>query len=313
MKVWVTGIAGAVGSHAAERLLRAGHEVSGVDAFTPYYDPRLKQATARELEAQGIGITRADLTEDDVASLIPEGTDYVFQFAAQPGISATTPFADYLRNNIVATERLLDAAESLAGLRGFVFISTSSVYGARANGSEETAPTPTSVYGATKLAAEQLTLARARERGFPAASLRFFSVYGERERPEKLFRKLVPMIDAGKPFPLHEGSERHVRSFTYVGDAVESCVAAIDRFDAIRGEAINIGSDQTATTGEAIKIVERLMGKEARFEILPPRPGDQRETAADIAKARKLLGYAPQTSLEEGLAREVAWCRALKA
>ncbi len=309
MRIWITGIAGAVGSHAAERLKNEGHDVSGIDAFTDFYDPALKERTSEELEEQGIGVVRGDLATGDLAGLMPPGTDYVFHFAAQPGISAATRMDDYIRNNLVATERVLEAAAGLARPPGLIYISTSSVYGAHASGDETVLPAPISLYGVTKLCAEQLALSYARTGRLKVAALRFFSVYGERERPDKLFRKLIRAIDAGEPFPLHEGSERHVRSFTYVGDAVESCVRVLDGFEGNSGEIFNIGTDATATTGEAIELLEGIMGKKGIYEARPPRPGDQAETAAKIGKARERLGYAPTTALADGLARQVAWHR----
>jgi nucleoside-diphosphate-sugar epimerase len=163
----------------------------------------------------------------------------------------------------------------------------------------------------TKLAAEQLVLAMARDRGFPACSLRLFSVYGPRERPEKLYPRLIAAILADKEFPLFEGSASHVRSFTYVDDVVDGLVAAMERFDACAGEILNIGSDRSITTGEGIRIVEEIIGSTARIAIKPPRPGDQLRTHANIAKARRLLDYEPATAPREGLAREVAWYRDL--
>lgn len=307
MNVLITGAAGAVGSHAAERFQALGHQVWGLDSFTDYYDISLKELNARDISAAGVSFIRADLATADLARVLPAETEFIVHFAAQPGISSAVPFETYERNNLIATHRLLEAARSLKHLHGFVFISTSSVYGAHANGSEEVPPTPNSWYGATKLAAEQLALSYTRSGQLPVTALRLFSVYGERERPEKLYRKLIQALYEDKEFTLHEGSEAHVRTFTYVGDAVEGCIRAIDRFDRCRGEIFNVGSNQTATTGEGIALVEELMGARVRFAMVPPRPGDQLETSADIRKAREVFGYDPQTSLRDGLKREVTW------
>ncbi len=310
MKILVTGAAGAVGSHAAERFAELGHDVYGIDSFNDYYESALKEKTARDLDAKQIKIIRGNITHDDLSKIVAEDTEVIFHFAAQPGISSTTPFESYLENNLIATQRLLEVAQKLERLKCFVFISTSSVYGALAVGDEATVPTPSSVYGVTKLAAEQLALSYHRDRKMPIAALRLFSVYGERERPDKLYRKLITAIQGEKPFPLYEGSRDHVRSYTYVGDAVDAFAKVLDRLDVCVGEIFNIGTDVTSTTGEGIDIVIDLMekkGKRAIFEMKPPRSGDQLETGARIDKARKVLGYNPTTSLREGLAKEVEW------
>ena len=194
-----------------------------------------------------------------------------------------------------------------ASLRCFVNIATSSVYGKYATDDEETPPKPTSYYGVTKLAAEQLVLARQREKGFPACSLRIFSVIGPRERPEKLYPLLMQSILKDTPFPLFEGSLEHARSYTYVGDIVAGFLAVLTRPERAVGEIFNIGSTKMITTGEGIAIVENILGQKAQFDIQPKRAGDQLQTQANIEKARRILGYEPQTSLEDGLAVEAAW------
>ena len=305
MKVLVTGAAGFIGSHMCERLAKEGHEVVGLDAFTPYYDTRIKNANAADLKAAGVPILKLDLSSDDLTESLM-GVDFVFHFAAQPGIDANTPFDDYLRNNVVATNRLLDASEKVK-IKGFVNIATSSVYGKFAN-SEETAETrPTSNYGVTKLTAEQLVMARQRDKGFPALSLRIFSVYGERERPDKLVSKLVASIMNGKAFPLFQNAPQMVRSYTYVSDIIDGCMAALGNFDASVGEIFNIGTDVTHTTAECIELVQQIVGTKSQFKMMPPRAGDQQETSAQIGKARKLLGYEPKVGLREGLEKQIAW------
>ncbi len=306
MKIAVTGAAGFIGSHLAETLARQGHTVVGIDSFTDYYSPQLKQVNAEDVEAAGVTLHRLDLTTDDLSFALQD-VEFVYHLAGQPGISATTPLADYVRNNVVAMDKLLLACQKQSSLRCFVNVSTSSVYGRHAYDPETEPPKPTSYYGVTKLAAEQLALAAQREQGFPACSLRIFSVYGPRERPEKLYPKLIRSILTDTPFPLYEGSKEHSRSFTYVGDIVEGFLAVLDRPEQVIGEIINLGSDVEMSTAQGIDLIEQIMGKKARFDMRPKRPGDQLHTCANIGKARKLLGYAPRTQLAEGLKAEVEW------
>lgn len=309
MRFVVTGSAGALGSHMSEQLKREGHSVIGIDAFTDYYDPAEKHKTAAELSTQGIETREVDLVTADLSSCIPSDTEFILHFAAQPGISETVSFETYERNNILATARLLEYASKLPRLSGFIFISTSSVYGIQAVGNEESEPRPISIYGATKLAAEQLVLSYARRGILPTASARLFSVYGQRERPDKLFCKLIAAINSETPIPLYEGSREHRRSFTYVGDISNGLSKMIELWESCHGQIINLGTDETHTTGEAIDLIEKIMGRKGQFILTPPRSGDQKETVADISKARTLLGFEPKTSLEEGLAREIEWYR----
>lgn len=308
MRVLVTGAAGFIGSHLCERLLAAGDEVTGVDSFDPYYGGEFKRFTAKQLINKGLAFIQADLTEPGYESLAHDA-EVVFHLAAQPGNSAGITFETYLRNNVVATQQLLEACAVAHGLRMFVNVATSSIYGAHATGPETTAPEPVSHYGVTKLAAEQLVLAKARDAGFPACSLRLFSVYGERERPDKLYPKLLRALADGTEVPLYEGAEAHIRSYTYVGDIVDGLLLAADRPAAAQAQVFNLGTDEAITTGEGIRLVEELWGARVRVRRLPPRPGEQAATAAHIAKARSLLGYAPRTTPREGLARMVDWYR----
>ncbi|MDQ8199067.1 NAD-dependent epimerase/dehydratase family protein [Pelagicoccus enzymogenes] len=310
MRVLITGIAGFIGSNLALRLQAAGWDVSGVDALTDYYAVGLKRGTAERLKACGIEVLEADLGEAACPEVTPylEDVDAVVHLAAQPGISAKTPWEDYNRNNVVATHRLLEAARE-AGVKRFVNVSSSSVYGLRAMDSEVGEPKPASWYGETKLAAELEVMGAHRLNGFPACSLRLFSVYGERERPDKLFPRLIRSIANDEAFPLFEGSRGHQRSFTYVGDICEAIACVLDKWDKAEGEIFNVGTDQCFTTGEAIEAVQEIMGKKALINLLPPRPGDQAATHANIDKIRKVLGWEPKASLGQGLERMVKWYR----
>jgi len=308
MIILVTGAAGFIGSHLAERLARLGHTVRGLDCFTDFYARMLKQSNADAVTQAGVEILPLDLSVDELATAVAE-VDLVYHLAAQPGLSSRSTFDDYVRHNLTATHRLLEAVKQARTVSGFINISTSSVYGVDATADESGEPRPTSYYGVTKLAAEQLVLAQARDGGLPACSLRLFSVYGPRERPDKLYPKLIRALLEEEPLPLFEGSEQHLRSYTYVGDIVDGLVAVLDNFECCRGEIINLGSDTVITTGEGIRIVEDIVGRPVQIARQPRRVGDQLRTHANIAKARRLLGYVPCTSPRQGLADEVAWYR----
>lgn len=309
MKILVTGAVGFIGSHLCERLVSQGHQVIGIDNFSTYYDPALKKINAEDIQKAGVTLLTADLL-DDLASILPSDIDIIYHFAAQPGISATTPFTDYERNNIQATQNLLQwAIHQNKQTQLFVNIATSSIYGLHATSTEEEAPMPVSDYGVTKLAAEQLVLASQRSGKLPACSIRLFSVYGPRERPEKLYTKLIKSIYEGTSFPLYEGSEHHERSFTYVQDIVDGLEKLIEHKDACDGEIINLGSTEVYTTGQGIALIEKIVGKKAVIDKVDKRPGDQLKTSATIDKAKRLLDYTPTTDFEEGLRAQVAWYR----
>lgn len=305
MKLLVTGAAGFIGSHLCERLAASGHNVVGVDAFTPYYDPAIKRSNAELLGEQGVEVRELDLATAELTD-VTAGVDFCFHLAAQPGISATTSFDSYLTNNVVATARLLEACIN-ASIGGFVNIATSSVYGRIANLPESTAPQPISVYGVTKLAAEQLVLAAHRDGQLRANSLRLFSVYGPRERPDKLVPRIMAALSGQHPLPLYEGSDKHIRSYTYISDIVDGIVASMERFEAAQGEIINLGNPDSSTTGDMIRIAEAVFGKTVEIDRQPPRPGDQERTEAVIDKANKLLDYQPKVSLEQGLAETMRY------
>ena len=306
MRILVTGAAGFIGSHLCEGLADLGHQVLGLDRYAGYYARSLKEENASDLAERGVDVVSLDLAEDDLAAAV-DGVNVIYHCAAQPGIDAATSFDEFLRDNVVATQRLAEAVTGSKSLVGFVNISTSSVYGEVATESEQAVPMPTSRYGVTKLAAEQLVLSYQRSKGLPACSTRLFSVYGPRERPEKLYPRLIRAILRDEPFPLYEGSRSHSRSFTYVADIVAGLMSVLDHPEACQGEIFNIGSDIEITTGEGIEIVEEIIGRSARIEVQPPRHGDQLRTHANITKARQVLGYSPETTPQEGLRAEVEW------
>ncbi len=307
MRILITGAAGFIASHLCENLKSKGYEIYGIDNFNDYYDVKLKELNASDLAKQEIFIFRKDLN-DDLSDVFATPYDYIFHFAAQPGISSDTTLKEYVENNIYATQNLLEATLKFnLGLKSFVNIATSSVYGIEATVDETEMAKPVSFYGVTKLASEQLVLGLQRMGKLKACSIRLFSVYGPRERPDKLYTKLIENLYYGKPFPLFEGSLKHERSFTYVGDIVDGLTAIIGREDKINGEIINLGTDEVNTTQEGIQVVETIMNKELIIDNKPVRKGDQLRTAAVIDKANFLLGYKPKTNLKQGLKKQLDW------
>lgn len=307
MRILVTGAAGFIGSHLAEKLSSLGHEVIGIDNFNDYYEVNLKRLNAADLKTSSIHIFEKDLN-DSLSDVFQKPYDYIFHLAAQPGISSETPLKDYVQNNIYATQNLLEnVVEYNPNLKMFVNIATSSVYGIEATVDETIPPKPISFYGTTKLAAEQLVLGLQRLGKINACSIRLYSVYGPRERPEKLYTKLIENLTNDKPFPLFEGSINHERSFTYVGDIVDGLIATIGKEKAINGEIINLGTDEVHTTAEGIEIVQQIMNKKLNIDHKPARKGDQQKTAAVIDKAKNVLEYVPKVGFRKGLEAQVNW------
>ncbi len=307
MKVLVTGAAGFIGSHFAEELSHNGYQVIGIDNLSPYYASELKQINVSDIETAGVHFIKADLV-DDLFAILPRDFDYIFHFAAQPGISESTSYKDYERNNIVATKNLLNwTLHASKKCKLFVYISTSSVYGLQATVSEDAIPNPASYYGKSKLIAEQLIMDAHDRDQLAACSIRLFSVYGPRERPEKLYTKLIKAIIEEKPFPLYKNSNTHERSFTYVKDIVKGLMQVIVHHKRCNGEIINLGCESVNTTGDGIALIEKIIGKKACIMDVPKRPGDQLKTAANITKAKKILSFIPETSLEQGLRAQVLW------
>ena len=306
MKILVTGAAGFIGSHMAEALARQGHEVIGLDNFAPYYNRSLKELNREAVVASGSRFIVGDLL-DNLETMLPDDIEIIYHFAAQPGISSSTDYRLYKLNNIQATQNLFKWAKGLARLQMFVNISTSSVYGLEAIGNEEAEPSPASDYGMTKLAAEQFVMQESKISKTPVCSIRLYSVYGPRERPEKLYTKLIKAILEDTSFPLYEGSEMHLRSFSYVGDVIQGMIKILNHLEACNGQIINLGNDQVYSTAEGIEMVEELLGKKAVLTTKVKRAGDQRITTANIDKARHILMYEPSTSFKEGLRAQIEW------
>ena len=307
MKILITGAAGFIGSHLSECLAKKGHEVVGIDNLSDYYDVKLKQDNVESIKKAGVQFIKADLCQPKEYSKIDTDFDFIYHLAAQPGLSKTSSFSSYVDNNIIATKRLIQFAKDQSDLKHFFYISTSSVYGRFATVSEDAVPKPISTYGITKLAAEQLVLAESRQQELKASSYRLYSVYGPRERPDKLFTKLIDCALHNKKFPLYNGSLKHQRSYTYVDDIIYGLASALRVNNILDGEIINLGHHQKNTTQDGILVVENILQKHITLDHLPARSGDQQQTQANIDKAKLLLNYQPKTVFEMGVRKQIEW------
>jgi len=300
----VTGAAGFIGSHLCEALLAAGHRIVGVDCFTEYYDPARKRANLERARRMGLQFVEADLVSASLEALVADA-DVVFHLAGQPGVRASWggEFDLYAIRNVVATQRLLEACAQRCTPR-FVFASSSSLYGGATGAAvEETAPrTPVSPYGLTKAACEDLIDVYRRGSQLSAVSLRYFTVYGPRQRPEMAFARFIERISAGLPITIF-GDGRQTRDFTYVGDAVAATIAAAELGSR---PAYNVSGGATATLLDAIAEIERAVGRTAQVTIAEAARGDARHTRADLTAAANDLGYQPIVSLAEGVGLQVA-------
>jgi UDP-glucose 4-epimerase len=306
----VTGAAGFIGSTLCERLLADGVQVTGVDCFTDYYDVALKRANvAGALSHPAYRLLELDLGAADLAAL-PD-VDVVFHQAAQAGVRASwgRDFAAYVHHNILATQRLLERYRDTR-LERFVYASSSSVYGdaERYPTDESMLPRPFSPYGVSKLAGEHLVLLYGRNFALPVAALRYFTVYGPRQRPDMAFHKFCKAMLRGEEIPVY-GDGRQSRDFTYIDDAVEANVRAWKR-SASQG-VYNIGGGSQVEVMEAIALLERALGVKARVRFEPRPPGDPLRTRADAGRLRADLDYATRVGIEDGLAAEAAWAKTL--
>ena len=306
LKVVVTGAAGFVGSHLTEALLDAGHEVVGVDCFTDYYARAEKEANVAAVRAHpAFRLVEADLRDAPLEPILA-GADAVVNEAATPGLAlGWSEFELYRANNLSAVGRLIDA--SLAqGVGHFVQASTSSVYGVDATGPEDGQVLPVSPYGVTKLAAEHLLRARREAHGLPLTILRYFSIYGPRQRPDMAYRTFCERLLRGEAITVY-GDGAQSRSNTYVSDCVAATLAALGREP--RGATLNIGGGREIALSEAIDVLADELGVDPVIEHRPAREGDQRRTVADIGRARELLDWEPSVDPAEGLVAELRWVR----
>lgn len=305
-KCLVTGAAGFIGSHLCEALLSERHEVVGLDAFIPYYPRPLKEANLTALRQHPkFTFVETDLRQHSVTRLA-EGCDVIFHLAAMAGLMKSWSDLElYSSCNIIGTQTVLEAARD-AKVPQVIHVSTSSVYGREATGPETTPLEPFSPYGLTKLAAENLCAAYSANFGVPYTILRYFSVYGPRQRPDMAYNILIRTLTSGQPFTMY-GDGEQTRSNTFVADCVNATMLAWKKREAALGQVFNIGGGEIVSLNKVISMLEDMLGKKANIIRKPARPGDQKHTAANIEKARKLLGYSPGTSVKDGLAAQVAW------
>jgi len=306
----VTGVAGFIGSSLAEQLVADGVQVVGVDCFTGYYDEAMKHSNISALlGSPRFSLVRADLRSVELEPIL-EGADVVFHQAGQPGVrsSWSDGFADYVSHNVLATQRLLEAAVAV-GIPRVVNASSSSVYGnaVRHPVDECDLPQPHSPYGVTKLAAEHLATLYGGNWGLSTVSLRYFTVYGPRQRPDMAMHRLFEAANSGRPFPLF-GDGSVVRDFTYVGDAVRANLAAAVA-DVAPGTVVNVAGGSQTSMRSLIELVGTITGVEVPVDRRPAQLGDVQRTGGSIERARSLLGWEPVVSLRDGLDAQACWHR----
>lgn len=309
----VTGAAGFIGSHLVEALLNQGEHVIGIDHFNDYYDPALKRKNISHFENHpAFKLIEGDIRFLDWAALLVD-VEVVYHQAAQAGVRASWGhgFRAYTERNINATQVLLEAAKDAKQLKRLVFASTSSVYG-----NAETLPThesicpqPVSPYGITKLAAERLCWLYYKNFGVPFTALRYFTVYGPRQRPDMAFHKFLKLVMRSQAIPIY-GDGQQTRDFTFISDAIAANLAAATVPEAT-GEIFNIGGGSRVVLAEVIDTMEKVVGRPIRRNHIETAIGDARHTAADVSKAQKILGYQPQVSLVDGLTQEWLWVQSL--
>ena len=304
-RVLVTGAAGFIGSHLCERLVGEGREVVGVDRFSPYYDPEIKRGNLNGLlDSDRFELVAGSLAELELERLL-DGVETIYHLAAQPGVRASwgSEFHVYLAENVQATQALLEALKDRE-IAKLVYASSSSIYGdaGRYPTPETELPRPVSPYGVTKLAAEHLCGLYWSAFGVPATSVRYFTIFGPRQRPDMAFQRFIGAALRSEPVKIY-GDGAQSRDFTYVSDAVAATIAAAR--SGRPGQAYNVAGGTQATVLEVLTVIERLAGTTIEREHLPAVPGDARKTGAATALARDELGFTPEVGLEEGLARQL--------
>jgi UDP-glucuronate 4-epimerase len=313
MKILVTGAAGFIGSHLCQRLLGAGHKIVGVDNFDDFYSPEVKrQNIASFVSDVDFSLVEADIRNAQLMNTACDDVDAIVHLAAKAGVrpSIAQPLL-YADVNVNGTLQLLERARA-KGIKKFIFASSSSVYGNNRKvpfSESDSVDGPISPYAATKKAGELICHTYHHLYGLNVTCLRFFTVYGPRQRPDLAIHKFVRFIEKGKPLTVYgDGSMR--RDFTYINDIIDGVMAAIERCD---GYSIyNLGESEPVTVDELIKAIEKAMGKKAKRKYLPVQPGDVFQTYADVRKAELELGYRHKTTLQVGLAEFIKWFKASK-
>jgi UDP-glucuronate 4-epimerase len=302
----VTGAAGFIGSHLCEELLKQGHKVIGLDAFIPYYPREIKKQNLLWIERHpNFQFRELDLRYADLREIV-YGVDVVFHLAAMPGLTASwRDFNLYQSCNLVGTQRLLEAVRENR-VQHFILGSTSSVYGKVATGSEDSPLNPISPYGVTKLAAEHLCQSYAAAYKLPLTVLRFFSVYGPRQRPDMAYNLFINSFLHSQAIRIF-GDGEQTRSNTYITDCIDGVMLAFQQPKISIGETFNIGGGEVVSINQVLRILRGITGLQGSTFYLAARPGDQLSTAADTTKAQRMLGYEPQTSIYEGLRSQVKW------
>jgi len=314
MRALVTGCAGFIGSHLTESLLDDGVEVVGVDCFNNNYDrPSKLSNLERAREWNAFEFVPVDLARGELEDLV-EAVDAIFHLAAEPGVrsSWTARFETYLRNNLLATHHLLDACRRWPEKR-FVYASSSSIYGQAETlpTPEEVVPRPFSPYGLTKLAAEHMCSSYRANHGIPTVTLRYFSVYGPRQRPDMAFAQFCRATIDGDPITVY-GDGTQTRDFTYVDDVV-TATRASERIDAAVGGTYNIGGGSRTSLREAIELLSEISGRRVEVRHEPAQFGDVRDTGAATERARRDLRYEPATELKSGLEAQFEWAGNVRA
>jgi len=313
MRALVTGVAGFIGSHLAEKLIGIGVNVVGIDSFTDFYPRKIKEYNLSKLNYQpNFSLITGELTNLNL-HLFLDGTDYIFHLAAQAGVRSSwgKNFSVYSENNILATQRVLEAAKEFP-IKRFIYASSSSVYGdtedlpMRENGKVR----PVSPYGVTKLAGEYLCDLYYKNYNVPVVSLRYFTVFGPRQRPDMAFNIFLRAILEDKEVVVF-GDGEQTRDFTFVSDIVDGTLSVMD--SEVKGEIFNLGGGNRISLKQVLAIMEEVVKSKIKVSYVEKQKGDVRNTLADNSKARKVLGFAPKKGIEEGLAQEFDWIKDAKA
>ena len=309
-QITVTGVAGFIGSTLTEKLLKIGHTVKGIDSFTDYYSVNIKEKNIENcLKNSNFSLVRQDLETTDLFETF-QNSEYIFHLAAQPGVRKSwgKDFKVYNKNNITITQKILESLKNNSVLKKFIFASSSSVYGTQLGimNEEKSLTRPMSPYGVTKLAAENLTNLYHQNYGIPTMALRYFTVYGPRQRPDMAFTRFLYSIIKNEEFSIY-GDGEQTRDFTYVDDIVSGTINAATSNSV--GEVLNLGGGSVISLKEIIQIMKDMVGKDLKIKFVNEQKGDVKHTNADISKSKKLIDYKPKTDIKTGLALQFEYIK----